>query len=737
MKIQSTIITAVFLLMAQYNYAQSSIKDARAEGEGSIVTVQGIVTCSGEFNDRLRYIQDETGGLAIFSDDIAIAEPGFEVKVKGTLTQYNELLELVDLSSVEIIREDAPLPEPKAFESLADGFEEANEGVLLKFENITFNDAGTFDAGGSANYTISDGQSEKEVRVWGGTDIGGTPIPTDPITLIGVLGQYQDTRQLQPRSLNDIVFASGKPVISSALMQQNIAKTSFDVCFTTQNPGTTKIMCTDDKGVTVEISDEELKTDHCLTIEDLNPAVIYEVIAESAGSEGEVSTSSAFYMITESESSGAIEVHFNSPVEVSVASEEEANYSDQGFPQIIIDLINKAESTLDIAIYNLDNTNDIISAINDAHSRGITVRMLIDSGVQDFRAESIDVGDNLKISPPSQGAEDGIMHNKFIVVDANSEDPNKSYVLSGSTNWTDNQLNVDPNNIIIIQDQSLAKVYTKEFEEMFTNDLFGSEKTANTPTQLKVGGKDVSVFFSPSDDVETQIKNTISTTDYNLYIALLAFTRFGISFDIEDLIEEKQINAYGIVNDTTSSGGFAYSVLNDVAAEESVVINQQNNIFHHKYLIVDPNQSDSDPTVLTGSHNWSTSAQTRNDENTLIIHDANIANQYYQEFVARLFENSGMIVDVASLNLISKGVSVYPNPGNDLTTLKFELDKIQNYQIDIVDVNGKTIKAINGKATAGTNQVDLKTNTLAKGMYFIQLHFNEQLDAILPLVITE
>jgi len=94
-----------------------------------------------------------------------------------------------------------------------------------------------------------------------------------------------------------------------------------------------------------------------------------------------------------------------------------------------------------------------------------------------------------------------------------------------------------------------------------------------------------------------------------------------------------------------------------------------------------------------------------------------------------------MIVGVAPLNLISKSVSVYPNPGNDLTTLKFELDKVQNYQIDIVDVNGKTIKAINGKASAGLNQVDLKTNTLAKGMYFIQLHFNEQLDAILPLVI--
>ncbi len=737
MRTQYTLYIVCCLLVAQYCLAQTSIKDARAEGEGSIVTVQGVVTCSAEFNDRLRYIQDETGGLAIFSDDIAIAEPGYEIKVKGTLTQFNNLLELVDLSSLEIIREDAEIPAPKVVESLSAGFSETNEGQLLKFENITFNDNGTFDAGGSANYVISDGQTEKEVRIWGNTNIGGTPIPADPITLIGVMGQYQDTYQLQPRSVMDIVFATGKPVIASALTQKNISQTGFEVCFTTQNPGTTVIKCTDEDGATVEVSDEELKTDHCLTLDGLKPAEIYEVTAESAGSEGEVSSSTAYYMVTESASSGAIEVYFNNPVDVTKATEQEANYSDN-FPQIVIDLINKAESTLDIAIYNLDDKNNIISAINDAHAKGITVRMLIDSGVQDFRAASIDVGDgNLKISPPSQSQEDGIMHNKFIVVDAHHEDPNKSYLLTGSTNWTDNQLNVDPNNIIIVQDQSLAKVYTKEFEEMFIDELFGSEKKANTPTALKVGGKNVSVHFSPSDDVENVIKQTIATTDFNLYVALLSYTRFGISYDIRGLIEENQINAYGIINDTSSAGGFAYSILDEASPEEAVVLNQQNNIFHHKYLIVDPNHPDSDPTILTGSHNWSTSAQTRNDENILIIHDANVANQYYQEFVARLFENEGMITNIASLNLVSKEVGIYPNPGNALTTLQFQLGQAQAYQIDIVDVNGKIIEQLYGKATAGANQIPLTTKNLTKGMYFVQLHFNQQLDAIMPLVIAE
>ncbi|MFM7730902.1 MAG: phospholipase D-like domain-containing protein, partial [Flavobacteriales bacterium] len=58
-------------------------------------------------------------------------------------------------------------------------------------------------------------------------------------------------------------------------------------------------------------------------------------------------------------------------------------------------------------------------------------------------------------------------------------------------------------------------------------------------------------------------------------------------------------------------------------------------IMHHKYLITDHGQPNADPQLWVGSHNWSTNANTRNDENTLVIHDANLVNQYYQEFSSR------------------------------------------------------------------------------------------------------
>ena len=45
--------------------------------------------------------------------------------------------------------------------------------------------------------------------------------------------------------------------------------------------------------------------------------------------------------------------------------------------------------------------------------------------------------------------------------------------------------------------------------------------------------------------------------------------------------------------------------------------------------------------MITGSHNWSAGAETRNDENTLIFHDELMANIYIQEFEARWCEVMG------------------------------------------------------------------------------------------------
>jgi hypothetical protein len=63
---------------------------------------------------------------------------------------------------------------------------------------------------------------------------------------------------------------------------------------------------------------------------------------------------------------------------------------------------------------------------------------------------------------------------------------------------------------------------------------------------------------------------------------------------------------------------------------------------HHKYAIVDYLHPENQPVVITGSHNWTASANSRNDENTLMIYDSTIANLFYQEFYQRYIEQGGI-----------------------------------------------------------------------------------------------
>jgi phosphatidylserine/phosphatidylglycerophosphate/cardiolipin synthase-like enzyme len=55
-------------------------------------------------------------------------------------------------------------------------------------------------------------------------------------------------------------------------------------------------------------------------------------------------------------------------------------------------------------------------------------------------------------------------------------------------------------------------------------------------------------------------------------------------------------------------------------------------VLHHKVFIID------DKTVITGSFNFSASAQDGNDENVVIITDPDLAAQYIAEFNRRWAE---------------------------------------------------------------------------------------------------
>lgn len=211
---------------------------------------------------------------------------------------------------------------------------------------------------------------------------------------------------------------------------------------------------------------------------------------------------------------------------------------------------------------------------------------------------------------------------------------------------------------------------------------------------------------------------TIETANQQMQFALLVFTRFDLAYAAEDRIVNHGVDAYGMVDDTGSGGGQAYSILNAVMGSKLMLYNHatQTGLLHHKYVIVDQNDPSSDPLVLTGSHNWSTTANQKNDENTLIIHSRNIANQYYQEFVKRFTDNGGVL----GLNETEQGMTVqlYPNPASEHLFICLNHTLENNYQFELFDVAGKQVMQLNLQQG---NSGMISLGKLNKGIYFYQI----------------
>ena len=298
----------------------------------------------------------------------------------------------------------------------------------------------------------------------------------------------------------------------------------------------------------------------------------------------------------------------------------------------------------------------------------------------------------------------GIMHNKFIIVDANST--NNSWVMGGSCNWT-NPTNLfnDYNNIIFIQDEAIAKTYTLEFEEMWTG-TFGTNKIDNTPHKFVVDGKNIEVYFSPSDQTTSKILEVINDVDYTLEFGLLSFTRNDLGQAVIDAHNSFGTNVRGIIEDVNTTGSeFATLIAAGVNVKSHMGITYA---FHHKYAIADADVVASDPTVLTGSHNWSSNAENNSDENTIIIHDHTIANIYLQEFTERFNELGTSKID----ELIALDLSVFPNPSAGFVQIKSELE--------LIKIN---LYALDGELIASTKSATIKIDK--SGTYFVKIFTNE------------
>ena len=193
------ILSIISFLSLAISINGQTIADARNQAIGQTVTITGVATNGPELGP-IRYIQDATAGLPAYGSNLSSIQRGDSVTATGVLFEFSGLLELSPTNSYTILGQ-GTLPQPLLIPITSAN--ESLEGQLVQIDNVTFVQSGVF-ANGSSTVQITDGSNTLDVRINGSTDIDGTAVPTGPVSIVALLGQFNANHQLIPRDLNDI-----------------------------------------------------------------------------------------------------------------------------------------------------------------------------------------------------------------------------------------------------------------------------------------------------------------------------------------------------------------------------------------------------------------------------------------------------------------------------------------------------------------------------------------------------
>jgi len=713
----------LFLLLfclnfAKISYAQISIAEARLQAVGAEVTVRGVVTNGSELG-IIRYIEDPTAGIALYFSAITNSlNPGDSVVATGILDDFAGLLELNPISELTVVQTAVELPTPQVIENAS--LNESLESELVRLNGVVFQNGGSpFSPNTSYNFTQGSGSGSLYIRT--NSPLVGFTIPVGTIDLIGICSEFNGNYQMLARTTDDFILPEGINIVSQITVS-DFQQTTATVNWETNIPGSTSLLY--GKTPLLELgllTNPQPVTNHSYTFQNLEPGHLYYFIAFSSAN-GNSSSAPAKVFGTVSNSSGNMKTWFNHPV---------SNYPDvflnESIDDTLIQYINQADSSIDVTIYDFvsENISSISEALNAAHNRGVRVRFISDGNLAETNTAVAELLPEIPQLLSPVGGSFTIMHNKFVVIDANHTDPNKPIVWTGSTNWTDRQINRDPNHVIVIQDQTLARTYQAEFDEMWGSSgntpnqalsKFGNQKTDNTPHEFKINGKRVECYFSPSDNTNNALIRTLQTSNDSLVFATMLITRDDIREAIDTLIADG-VNVRGLINSDTTT--LVYDELLLSMGSNLFVNADTQVIMHHKYFVADA-YSLSDPLVWTGSHNWSTNANTRNDENSIVVHDADLAQIYHSAFQTLISpdtEDTTSVQDVYS----SIEIKLFPSLAKVGDPIYLKADKSGHSEIQLYDLSGNLIETMKINYSADQASILNFGNLNTPGFYLVRI----------------
>ncbi len=709
---------------------------------GETVVVRGVVTASNQLGSA-SYMQDATGGIVCydfaFSNAVSI---GDDVTVLGVVTLYNGLVELTPATILSTNATGVNV-EPELL-GCADienqgAAGEPWEGMLVRLSGITVEGSGTW--AGNTNYSVSDATGSTTVRINASCGLVGAPIPAGEFDLVGVVGQYDFSAphtsgyQLQPRLLSDQIQIAG-PGLAAGPFESDHTTGSVTLSWQSQNPGGTIIVHgTLDGEILDSLALGNSTTTHEATLDGLDAGTPYWARIGAWNEDGASMAGTYWFSTVSAGSPGTIEVFFTQDVDPAYAFPGNEANGDHDVVSEIINLIDGATVSLDCAIYSL-NIFEIAQAIIDAHDRGVAVRFIYDADhsqgeVAQIENAGVTVIDNHFGTHPGAG----IQHNKFIVVDAADDDPANDRVWTGSLNLIDEPSSYGiwaKQNSVLIADQAVARAYTMEFNEMWgstgmtpdpTEARYGAYKTNNTPKYFTVGGVPVEVLFSQGDNVSQRLVNYIDTAEESIYFCILVFTRNELNYAMNDAFD-RGAAVRGVFDDEGDQYS-EYPLMQAWGAD--IFTDAGTGILHHKYMIIDAEEPGSDPMVITGSYNWSNSAEYDNDENLVVIHDNLIANQYLQEFAQRYHDAGGTadfngVDDPKAMPDRFELTGVYPNPFNPSTTVAFSLPAMGDVELAVYNLAGQRMeKQLVTGLNAGSHRVSLDMAGRPAGLYVLRV----------------
>ena len=297
-----------------------------------------------------------------------------------------------------------------------------------------------------------------------------------------------------------------------------------------------------------------------------------------------------------------------------------------GIDQGVVADVNTARNSIDITSFDL-NLPSFVNAIVTASQHGVQVRVVVDgvNGTQKLSAsesptkQALDATQTLTgagITVVNGGRSSGLMHDKIIIIDG-------KILYMGSWNMSYNDTFRNNNNLLRITNPTLIANYQAKFNELFVDKKFGTHAQVGAQTpQLTINGVQVENYFSPVDNVMDKLVAYVQGAQKSVRFMIFTYTDATLA---NAMIARYQagVDMKGVIEDRGASQGAMVPLF---CAKVPVEVDGNKYTMHHKVIVID------ESTVITGSFNFTKSADQENDDNVLVIHNPDLAKLYLQEF---------------------------------------------------------------------------------------------------------